>query len=98
MRTFQRDEWEQVREAGKGPFLLRYGFLGRGLPLGVLTSLAISVYQGNEFPALLQTLEYYGLLAFCVTVFTLSGSFAANANWMVHERRHARTEDAGGGA
>ena len=84
----------EVREAGKTPFLLRYGLLGRGIPLGVITSLAISVYQGNDFPDLLQSLDYYGLLAFCVSVFTLSGSFAANANWMVHERRHARDLEA----
>lgn len=70
------------------PFLLRYGFLGRGLPLGLITSMAISVYQGSDFPEMFQTLEYYGLLVFCVAVFTASGSLAANANWMVHERRH----------
>ena len=88
MQTFNAEEWAKVRENGKLPFLLRQGFLGRGLPLGAITSIAISAYQGNPFPEAFQTLSFYGLVAFCVTVFTASGAIAANANWSFHERRH----------
>ena len=88
MRTFKAEEWAKVREAGKIPFLVRYGFLGRGLPLGVITALAVDVYRGAQFPDLLQSVDFYGLLAFCVAVFTASGALGANANWIVHERRH----------
>ena len=91
MQTFDEKEWAQVREGGKMPFLLRHGFLGRGLPLGVITSIAITAYNGSGFPEMLQSLEYYGMLVFCVAVFTTSGAIAANANWTVHERRHARS-------
>jgi hypothetical protein len=89
VQSFKAEEWAKVREAGKMPFLLRHGFLGRGLPLGVITAIAISAYRGNPFPEAFQTLSFYGLVAFCVAVFTTSGAIAANANWVVHERRHA---------
>lgn len=89
MQTYDKDQWEEVRQKGKMPFVLRHALLGRGLPLGVITAIAISVYRGSAFPDLLQTLDFYGLVVFCVAVFTLSGSIAANANWSVHERRHA---------
>lgn len=89
MQTFNAEEWGKVREAGKLPFLLRYGFFGRGLPLGAITAVAISAYRGNPFPEAFQTLSFYGLVAFCVSVFTVSGAIAANSNWVFHERRRA---------
>lgn len=88
MRRFSKEEWEKVREGGKMPFLLRYGFLGRGFPLGLITAITIDVYKGGQFPENLQTASFYGLLAFCVAVFTASGALGANANWSLHERRH----------
>ncbi len=88
VKSFSAEEWAKVREEGRAPFLLRYGLLGRGLPLGVITAIAVDVFRGAQFPDLLQTGSFYGLLAFCVAVFTASGCLGANANWIVHERRH----------
>ncbi len=101
MRSFDAAEWERVREAGRFRFLLRYGFLGRGLPLGVLTALAVSLYNADEssLVLLLQGPSFYLMLLFCVAVFTASGALAANANWTLHERRYgaqAESEASGG--
>lgn len=90
MRSYDAEQWRQVRERGKGAFLFRHGFLGRGLPLGALTAVVVEAYRGGRFPEALATLDFLGLLAFCVAVFTASGSLAANANWSLHERRHGQ--------
>jgi len=90
VRSFDAAEWKRVREAGRFRFLLRYGFLGRGLPLGVLTALAVSLYNADEASRgqLLQSPSFYVMVLFCVAVFTASGALAANANWVLHERRY----------
>jgi hypothetical protein len=87
MRSYTEPEWKRVREAGMIPFLIRHGFLGRGLPLGIVTAVVIEVYLGGTFPDALSDPSFLGRLAFAVAVFTLSGSLAARANWALHERR-----------
>ena len=89
MRSYREDEWREVRAKGKGPFLFRTGFLGRGVPMGVVTALAIELYLGGRFPDALLEWDFLARLALAVGVFTLSGCLAANANWSLHERRYA---------
>lgn len=89
MRTWQADEWREVREKGRGAFLFRYGFLGRGLPLGVVAAIAIESARGGPIPEALTGTPFLALLFFCVAVMTASGCFAAHFNWNLHERRHA---------
>ena len=79
-----------MRAKGKANFLFRYGFLGRGLPLGAVAALAIEAALGSPFPDALTSGPFLARLAFCVAVMTLSGCVAATFNWNLHERRHAR--------
>jgi hypothetical protein len=88
VRGYTESEWRRVRAAGQARFLLRHGLLGRGLPLGTLTAVVVKAAQGGRFPEDLATLGFLGLLAFCVAVFTASGSLAARASWGFHERRY----------
>jgi hypothetical protein len=90
VRVWRADEWPKVRAKGKANFLFRYGFLGRGLPLGVVAALAIEAALGSRFPDALSSAPFLARLAFCVAVMTLSGCVAATFNWNLHERRHAR--------
>ena len=90
MRVFRPDEWPGVRARGKGAFLVRYGFLGRGLPLGVLVALVIEAGLGGTFPAALSSPSFLGRLLLCVAVFSVTGCINANVNWNAHEKREAR--------
>ena len=90
MRAWRPDEWPSVRARGKRAFLLRYGFLGRGLPLGLLVALVIEAGFGNTFPAALWSPPFLGRLLLCVAVFSVTGCVNANVNWNAHERRAAR--------
>jgi hypothetical protein len=90
MRVFRPDEWPSVRARGKGAFLLRYGFLARGLPLGALVAGVIEAGLGGVFPAALWSPPFLGRLLLCVAVFSVTGCINANVNWNAHERREAR--------
>jgi len=90
VRVFRAEQWQEVRAKGKRAFLFRYGFLGRGLPLGAVAALAIEAALGGRFPDAFGSPGFLARLAFCIAVMTLSGCVAANFNWNLHERRHAR--------
>jgi hypothetical protein len=90
MKVFRPDEWPAVRAKGKPAFLLRYGVLGRGLPLGVVVALVIEASLGGVFPAALTSPDFLGRLALCVGVFSATGCLNANINWNAHERRAAQ--------
>jgi hypothetical protein len=90
VRVWRADQWQQVRAKGKGSFLFRYGFLGRGLPLGAVAAIAIEGALGSPFPDALTSAPFLARLAFCVAVMTVSGCVAASFNWNLHEKRHAR--------
>ena len=90
MRVWRAEQWQEVRAKGKPSFLFRYGFLGRGLPLGTLAALAVEVVIGTPVPDALTSPSFVARLVACIAVFSLSGSIMANANWNLHEKRHAR--------
>jgi hypothetical protein len=90
VRAWQADQWREVRAKGKRSFLFRYGFLGRGLPLGAVAALAIEGALGSPFPEVLTSGPFLARLAFCIAVMTVSGCVAASFNWNLHEKRHAR--------
>jgi hypothetical protein len=90
MRVWRPEEWPGVRARGKRAFLLRYGFLGRGLPLGVLVALVIEAGLGGAFPAALWSPPFLGRLLFSIAVFSATGCINANVTWNVHEKRAAR--------
>ena len=90
MRVWRAEQWHEVRAKGKPSFLFRYGFLGRGLPLGTVAALAIEAALGSRFPDALTSGSFLARLGFCIAVMTLSGCVAASFNWNMHERRHAR--------
>lgn len=89
MRSFASDEWAEVRSRGKNAFLLRYGFLGRGLPLGLVIAVAVESLRGGSLPDSLTGAPFLSLLAFCIAVMTATGCLNANFNWNRHERLHA---------
>ena len=90
MKVFRADEWPAVRARGKQAFLLRYGFLGRGLPLGILVALVIEAGFGGTFPATLSSPSFLWRLLLCVTGFSVTGCINANVSWNAHEKRQAR--------
>ena len=90
VRVWRGDQWQAVRAKGRANFLFRYGFLGRGLPLGAIAALAIEGALGSPFPDALTSAPFLARLAFCVAVMTASGCVAAIFNWNLHEKRHAR--------
>lgn len=89
MRSWSAAEWPAVRARGKNDFLLRYGFMRRGLPLGLVVALALEGGFGGELPEALWSAMFLLRLVLCVAVFTLSGCISASAAWNVHERRSA---------
>jgi hypothetical protein len=82
-----REEWLPLRARGKRWFLLRYGVLGRGLPLAVICALAIEVSLRSPFPEALWSPAFLGRLALAFAVFSASGCLTANATWNLYERR-----------
>jgi len=90
MRAWRAEQWQEVRARGKRDFLFRYGFLGRGLPLGALAAVAIEGALGRPFPDALLSTSFLVRLVFCVAVMTVSGCVAASFNWNLHEKRHVR--------
>jgi hypothetical protein len=94
MRTWRADEWQNVRARGKTNFLIRYGFLGRGLPLGALVAVAIEAALGSPWPDALWGAPFLTRLVALVAVFSASGCVRANFQWNLYEKRYA---DAGRG-
>jgi hypothetical protein len=82
-----REEWTAIRAHGRRWFLIRYGVIGRGLPLALLCALAIEVSIGGSFPELLRSQAFLGRLALAFAVFSASGCLTANATWNLYERR-----------
>lgn len=98
MRAYREEEWSRIRERGKPAFLIRHGFLGRGLPLGLIVALAIEATVGGSFPESLREPGFWGRLLFAVAVFTTSGCVTAHFHWRLHERRHGAEAVGGPGA
>lgn len=92
-RVRSPEEWREVEARGKGWFLLRYGVLGRGLPLALLCAFALEASLGGSFPEALGSLRFLRTLALALAVFSASGCLTANATWNLYARRFG-----GGGA
>jgi hypothetical protein len=80
-------EWAALRARGRRWFLLRYGVLGRGLPLALLCAVAIEVSLGSPFPEALRSQAFLGRLGLLLAVFSVSGCLTANATWNLYERK-----------
>ena len=78
-----------MRARGKANFLFRYGFLGRGLPLGALVAVAIEAALGSPWPGALWSPPFLLRLVALAAVFTVSGCVRANFQWNLYERRYA---------
>jgi len=95
-----REEWAPLRARGRRWFLLRYGVVGRGLPLALLCAVAIEVSLGGAFPEALRSQAFLGRFALALAVFSLSGCLTANAAWNLYERKlgpAGETRSASGG-
>ena len=96
-----REEWAPLRARGRRWFLLRYGVLGRGLPLALLCAVAIEVSLGSPFPDALRSQAFLGRFALAFAAFSLSGCITANASWNLYERKlgpGSDTRSASGGS
>jgi hypothetical protein len=80
-------EWEAVRAAGKPWFLIRYGVLGRGIPLALLCAIAIQFALGTPPAEWLRSQDFLLRLGLFVLLFSFTGSMTANATWKLNERR-----------
>jgi len=90
MRTWQAGEWASVRARGKTHFLVRYGFLQRGLPFGVLVGVVLEAAIGGVFPDALRSPLFLVRLVALVAVFSLSGCMRASVTWNAYEKRFGR--------
>jgi hypothetical protein len=82
-----REEWQALEARGKSWFLLRYGVLGRGLPLAILCALALEASLGGSFPEALRSARFLRTFALALAVFSASGSLTANVTWNLYARR-----------
>jgi hypothetical protein len=80
-------EWQPVRAAGKRWFLIRYGVIGRGLPLAVVCAAGIQFALGTRPNEWLRTDAFWLRLVLLIVIFSLSGLVTANATWNLYERR-----------
>lgn len=88
MRIHGREEWAKLEAEGRGRYLLRYGVIRRGLPMGIAVALLIEALSpSGEMPGALSEPTFLGRLLLAVAVFSASGCISAFANWRVHERR-----------
>jgi hypothetical protein len=88
MRLHSKEDWEKIRTQGPKRYLLRYGVVGRGIPMGVVVALLIELWDpSGAMPDALLEPRFLGRLLLAVAVFTASGCISAWANWRVHERR-----------
>ena len=58
-----------------------HGFLGRGLPLGVLVAVVIELALGHAFPEALRAPVFWVRLAALVALFTATGCLRAQVTW-----------------
>lgn len=84
-------EWEALRAAGKRWYLVRYGVLGRGLPLAVLCAVAIQLALGTPPAEWLRSQDFLIRLGLFVVLFSFTGVMTANATWKLNERRFGGT-------
>ena len=82
-----REEWDRLREAGQRRFLVRYGVIGRGIPMALLCALAIEISLGSPLPDALTSPAFLGRFALAFAFFGLGGAFTALMTWRLYERR-----------
>ena len=88
MRLHSKEDWAKIQTLGRGRYLLRYGVVGRGIPMGIVVALLIELWDpSGAMPDALLEPRFLGRLLLAVAVFTASGCISAWANWRVHERR-----------
>jgi len=88
MRLHSEEDWSRIRTLGKGQYLLRYGVIGRGVPMGILVALLIELLNpSGAMPGALLEARFLWRLLLAVAVFAASGCISALANWRLHERR-----------
>jgi hypothetical protein len=90
-----REEWLPIRARGKRWFLLRYGILGRGLPLAALCALAIEYSLRIRSPDTRGPLDFLELFVLALAVFSATGCLTANTTWNLYERRLGAPEGVG---
>jgi hypothetical protein len=92
---FRGRAWEEVRARGLRAFVLRYGVLQRGVPLGVFVAVLLEIGLGHPLPDAFWTPAFAGRLLLGVVVFSLSGSISARMIWNATERRFLRERGEG---
>jgi len=81
------EEWDRIRAGGQRRFLIRYGVIGRGLPMALLCAIAIEVSLGSTLPDALWAPPFLGRLALAFAFFGLGGAFTTLMTWRLYERR-----------
>jgi hypothetical protein len=88
MRVHEREEWAKLEAEGRSRYLLRYGAVRRGLPMGIAVALLLELWApSGEMPGALLEPSFLGRLLLAVAVFSASGCLSALANWRLHQRR-----------
>ena len=88
MRIHSKEDWAKIEAAGRRSYLLRYGVVGRGLPMGCVIGLLIELIDpSGPMPDALGEPQFLWRLLLAVAVFSASGCLSALANWRAHQRR-----------
>jgi hypothetical protein len=88
MRIYNEEDWARVRAGGKGRYLLRSGVIGRGIPMGLVVTLLIELWDpSGHMPDALLAPRFLWRLLLALAVFSAGGCISSLANWSVHERR-----------
>ncbi len=92
MRVHGSEEWAKIRSEGRAQYLLRYGVLRRGIPMGIAVALLIELLDpSGGMPDALLAPRFLWRLSLALAVFAASGCLSALGSWRLHERRFDRT-------
>ena len=88
MRIHGEEEWAKLEAEGRERYLLRYGVIARGIPMGLVVALLIELWDpSGAMPDALLEPRFLGRLLLAIAVFSASGCISALANWRLHQRR-----------
>ncbi len=83
-----REEWEEIKAAGRTRYLLLFGVAGRGIPMAVIFLVVFLFLEGRSFDAsLLRATDVWLRFGAAAILFSLGGIASSYARWRAMEMR-----------